>query len=247
MTAFARTLVNICRAHELAVAAILAEQPGAVILQSESAERYTPADASTAAAAQTALWNELRYAALDLTLGRMPSPAVREILTAGGLSAGDLNFFRAVRGRDRRWLGIDYYDTCEQTVHADGRRSLASRRVGLAAVARPYYDRYGLPLYFSETNEGDARAVEWLHESWNEVLLLRTANVPVYGFTWYGLTDSVDWDHLLRDDRGHADPVGLTDLSRSVRRVGTAFAALIAKWQPALAAAGRARVGAALA
>jgi beta-glucosidase len=242
MTAFARSLVNICRAHELAVAAILAEQPEAVILQTESAERYTPATESTAAAAQTALWNELRYAALDLTLGRTPSPAVAQILAAGGLTAEDRELFRAVRGRDRRWLGIDYYDTCEQTVHDDGHRSLAPRRVGLAAVARPYYDRYGLPLFLSETNESDGRAVEWLNESWTEALLLRTTGVPMYGFTWYGLTDSVDWDHLLREDRGHADPVGLTDLSRNVRPVGTAFAALIARWGPALAVANRGHV-----
>jgi beta-glucosidase len=242
LTAFARTLVNICRAHEQAVGAILAERPDAVILQTESAERYTPADGSTGAAAQTALWNELRYAALDLPLGRTPSPAARQILSDGGLTADDLELFRRVRGRDQRWLGIDYYDTCEQTVHEDGHRSIASSRAGLAAVARPYYDRYGLPLFLSETNESDAQSVEWLNEMWSEALVLRTAGVPVYGFTWYGLTDSVDWDHLLREDRGHADPVGLTDLSRNVRRVGTAFAALIAQWGPALAVADGGRV-----
>jgi beta-glucosidase len=241
MRAFARSLVNICRAHELGVAAILAQRPDAVILQTESAERYTAADGGPAAAAQTALWNELRCAALDLTLGRTPSLAVRQILESGGLTDDDLHLFHAARGRDQRWLGIDYYDTCEQTVHGDGHRSLTSRRVGLAAVARPYYERYRLPLYLSETNESDGRAVEWLHETWSEALLLRTGGVPLYGFTWYGLTDSVDWDHLLREDRGHADPVGLTDLSRNVRRVGAAFAKLIARWEPALAGADRGR------
>ncbi|HUR94139.1 MAG TPA: family 1 glycosylhydrolase [Gemmatimonadales bacterium] len=246
MLAFARSLVNICRAHELAVAAILAEQPEAVILQTESAERYTPADSSTGAAAQTALWNELRYAALDLTLGRMPSAAVRGVLASGGLTDDDLNRFRSFGGgRERRWLGIDYYDTCEQRVHADGHRSIAPVRVGLAAVAQPYHARYGLPLYLSETNESDARAVDWLHEIWSEALLLRTANVPVIGFTWYGLTDSVDWKYLLREDRGHEDPIGLTDLGRNLRPVGTAYAELIAKWTPALAMApaGRVQVG----
>jgi beta-glucosidase len=238
LTAFARTLVNICRAHELAAAAILSVRPDAVILQTESAERYSPVDESTAAAAQTALWNELRYAALDLTLGRTPAPAARGILAAGGLTDDDLNLFQRSGTRERRWLGIDYYDTCEQLVHHDGHRTLAPTRVGLAAVARPYHTRYGLPIFLSETNERDSHAIAWLHETWNETLLLRAAGVPVLGFTWYGLTDSVDWDRLLREDRDHHDPVGLTDLSRNVRRVGTAYAELIAKWGPALASTG---------
>ncbi len=109
----------------------------------------------------------------------------------------------------------------------------------MAAVARPYYERYRLPLYLTETNEVEARAVAWLNEMWSEMLLLRSGGVPMYGFTWYGLTDSVDWDRLLRDDRGHAEPVGPTDLGRNLRPVGSAFAALTGRWSPALALASR--------
>jgi hypothetical protein len=104
-------------------------------------------------------------------------------------------------------------------------------------VARSYYQRYGLPLYLTETNRDDGHAVEWLMAQWNEILLLRTTGVPVVGFTWYGLTDSVDWRHLLREDRGDVDPVGLLSLDRSVRPVGRAYAELIARWAPALDAA----------
>ncbi len=234
--AFVRTVVNVCRAHELAVEAILRERPDAVIVQSESFERYTPADASQATVAATGRWNELRCLSLDLTLGRVLSPTLLEALARAGVSAGELETFATRRAPSQRWLGADYYAGCEQVMREDGRRSPARDRVGLAAVARSYFERYGIPLYLTETNRHDGRAVEWLHEQWAEVLLLRATGVPVYGFTWYGLTDFVDWNHLLRQERGHVNPVGLLSLDRKVRRVGQAYAALIARWEPALVA-----------
>jgi beta-glucosidase/6-phospho-beta-glucosidase/beta-galactosidase len=126
-------------------------------------------------------------------------------------------------------------------VHEDGSRAPSPTRVGLAAVARSYHTRYGIPLYLSETNRDDQHAVEWLAEQWSEVLLLRTTGVPVYGFTWYGVTDSVDWQHLLREDRGDTDPIGLIALDRSVRRVGTAYGELIARWRVATASGSESR------
>lgn len=236
--AFVRTVVNLARGHELAVEAILRERPDAVIVQCESIERYEPASGTGAgAASHAARWNELRCLALDLTLGRPLSPTLRSALARAGVRDTGLELFGRARGRDRRWLGADYYAGCEQVVREDGSRGPSSHRVGLASVARSYYDRYGIPLYLTETNRDDGRAVEWLHEQWNEVLLLRATGVPVHGFTWYGLTDSVDWARLLREERGIPDPVGLLALDRTVRPVGTAYAALISRWTPALHAA----------
>jgi beta-glucosidase len=243
-TAFVHTVVNLCRAHELAVEAVLRERPDAVIVQTESIERYVPADATAGARESAARWNELRCLALDLTMGRRLSPLLADALARAGVTADALDIFAAVRARDRRVLGADYYAGCEQVVREDGSRARDTRRDGLAAVARAYYQRYRVPLYLTETNRADAYAVEWLNEQWSEVLLLRATGVPVHGFSWYGLTDSVDWQHLLREDRGHVDAVGLTSLDRTIRRVGTAYAELIARWRPALASAGprRARV-----
>ena len=238
---FVRTVVNLARGHELAVEAILRERPDALIVQSESCERYEPAGTGGAAASHAVRWNELRCLALDLTLGRPLSPVLTSALANADVLRTDLEMFASPRGRGQRWLGVDYYAGCEQVVRDDGSRAPAGRRAGLAAVARSYYQRYQVPLYLTETNRDDAGAVEWLHEQWNEVLLLRSTGVPVLGFTWYGLTDSVDWATLLREDRGVADPVGLLALDRSVRPVGDAFAQLVARWQPALAAEERPR------
>ena len=232
--AFATALRHLCLAHELAVLAILAERPDAIFVQAESIERYEPADDSADAARQAAFWNDARYASLDLTLGRPPSPTSLDLLRRGATSDSDLAFFRERRAMGQRWLGVDYYVTCEQIVYGDGRRAPAPRRTGLATLARDYHRRYGIPLFVSETNRVDMLAVEWLDEQWRETQLLDRAGVPVNGFTWYPLTDVVDWRHALRIERNDVDPIGLCDLGRAVRPVGRAYAALIASSEPVL-------------
>ena len=41
---------------------------------------------------------------------------------------------------------------------------------------------------------------------------LRQDGVPIMGFTWYSLTDQVDWDTALREDNGTVNECGLYDL-----------------------------------
>ena len=227
--AFAATLRNVCLAHELAVEAIVAERPDALIVQAESFERYAPADDSAAASEQAQFWNEVRFATLDLTFGRSPSPTVAALLAQGGTTASDFAFFRERRAVRNRRMGMDYYATGEQVIDATGAATPAPERVGLAALARTYYARYGVPLWVTETNRVAELSVEWLEAQWAEVSSLELSGVPVLGFTWFPLTDVVDWRHNLRLDRGDIDPIGLCDLDRNVRPVGTAYAALIAE------------------
>ena len=58
---------------------------------------------------------------------------------------------------------------------------------------------------------------------WHNVQLIRRTGVPVVGFTWYSLTDQVDWDIALREPLGNVNPVGLFDLNRDPRVVGQAY------------------------
>lgn len=55
--------------------------------------------------------------------------------------------------------------------------------------------------------------------------------VPIIGFTWYSLTDQVDWDSALRNDAGVVNSLGLYDLDRKIRPVGTEYKNLIAQWK----------------
>jgi hypothetical protein len=48
------------------------------------------------------------------------------------------------------------------------------------------------------------------------VLRVRNSGVPIVGFTWYSLTDQIDWDSALRGQNGHA-PGGRGNLVQSVQ------------------------------
>lgn len=80
----------------------------------------------------------------------------------------------------------------------DGRSWAAGDVFGYDEIARQYYDRYRLPVMHTETNlaQGPAgdEAVQWLWKQWANVLRVRNDGVPTVGFTWYSLTDQVDWD-----------------------------------------------------
>jgi hypothetical protein len=51
--------------------------------------------------------------------------------------------------------------------------------------------------------------------------------VPLVGFTWYSLTDQIDWGIGLSRSIGNVDPVGLFDLNRDVRSIGLTYKKLI--------------------
>ena len=63
------------------------------------------------------------------------------------------------------------------------------------------------------------------------VFRLRADGVPILGFTWYSLTDQVDWDTALREDNGRVNPVGLCDLDRNIRRTGFEYQKMIREWE----------------
>jgi hypothetical protein len=78
--------------------------------------------------------------------------------------------------------------------------------------------------------------VHWLWKEWANVLRIRNVGIPTVGFTWYSLTDQVDWDTALREQNGNVNPLGLFDLDRNIRPVGTAYKKLIKDWRDVLPA-----------
>ena len=72
-----------------------------------------------------------------------------------------------------------------------------------------------------------ADAPRWLWRQWHNVQLLRNSGVPIIGFTWYSLTDQIDWDRAIEEPLGVVDPVGLVDLNRDPRPVGLSYKHLI--------------------
>lgn len=224
--AFVTAIRNLCMAHELAVEAILNVRPDAIIVQSESIEHFVPLGKRSERIADH--WNGIKHLSLDLTFGHALAPGMAAFLNEHGVTSNDLSFFRERRAVGQRWLGLDYYPTCEHRIAANGRQTINRCGIGLRQLAAAYYDRYRAPLFHCETNRISSLAVDWLHAQWNEVTALMATGVPVRGFTWYSLTDQIDWQYALREERDHVYPVGLYDLNRRMRPVGDAYRALIA-------------------
>jgi beta-glucosidase len=231
--AFVRALRNLCMAHELAVEAILSERPDAIIVQGESIEHFHAA--GRAASREADRWNSIKYLSLDLTMGHELAPGMAAYLHDHGVTSNDLSFFRTRRAEGQRWLGLDYYKTCEHRVSSTGRSTTAHRGLGFRALAAQYYRRYGVPLYHCETNRVSQHAVSWLDDQWGDIIALRASGIPVRGFTWYSLTDQIDWQHGLRIERNDLHPVGLYDLERRARPVAQRYREIISQWTPVFA------------
>ena len=120
-------------------------------------------------------------------------------------------------------MGLDYYRGNEWSVQADGRTRSALRRRGLARLGREYHERFDLPFMVSETNISGPLTDRWLAEVWDDALVLREEGLPIRGLCWYGFVDHVDWDSILRRDRGRVNHCGLVGLDRRVHRWGETF------------------------
>jgi beta-glucosidase len=235
---FVTALKYIVKANVLAMMSILDVRPDAVFIQSESSE-YFHAD-SPAAIAIAETYNAQRFLSLDLNYGNQVDAYTYMFLQENGMTADEYRFFMQTRLRHHCVMGNDYYQTNEHRIWADGHSIAAGEVFGYDEITRQYFARYGLPVMHTETNliegpNGD-EAVYWLWKEWANVLRVRNSGIPVLGFTWYSLTDQVDWDTALRENNGRVNPLGLYDLDRNPRAVGKAYKELIANWKDVLGA-----------
>src|SRR5829696_1594104 len=236
--AFVTALKHIVKANVLAMSAILDARPDALFIQSESSE-YFHAD-SPKAIKPAEIMNARRFLSLDLNYGERVNSDMYEFLMDNGMTREEYHFFLRYRLKHHCIMGNDYYVTNEHRVSADGSSRSAGEVFGYDEITRQYYDRYRLPVMHTETNLSEGpngeEAVDWLWKQWANVLRVRNNGVPIVGFTWYSLTDQVDWDSALREENGNVNPLGLYDLERNIRRVGTSYKQLIRDWREVLPA-----------
>ncbi len=233
---FVTAIKNLCKANVLAMQAILQVRPDAIFIQSESSE-YFHAE-NPAAIRPAELLNARRFLSLDLNYGKRVDSEMYEYLLDNGMTREEYHFFLHNNLKHHCIMGNDYYWTNEHRVAADGSTRAAGEVFGYYAITKQYHDRYGLPVMHTETNimegpNGD-EAVNWLWKQWANVLRVRNDGVPIVGFTWYSLTDQVDWDTALREENGRVNPLGLYDLDRNIRNVGKAYKQLISDWRAVL-------------
>lgn len=229
---FVTALKHIVKANVLAMYAILNVRADAIFIQSESSEYYHAENPQAIKSAE--LKNSKRFLSLDLNYGRRVDSEMYEYLMDNGMTREEYHFFLKNNLKHYCIMGNDYYVTNEHRVAADGNTVASGEIFGYHVITKQYYDRYQLPVMHTETNlnqgvNGD-EAVKWLRKEWANVLRVRNDGVPVMGFTWYSLTDQVDWDSALRFNNGNVNPLGLYDLDRKIRPVGEAYKKLIQDW-----------------
>ncbi len=236
--AFVTALKHMAKANILAEQAILKVQPKAYFVQSESSEYFHPANPSVQELSDEL--NHRRFLSLDLCYGHHGvCQCSYEYLLDNGMSREEFHWF-SKEGRALRpyqIMGNDYYITNEHLVDSDGLERPAGETLGYYMITKDYFDRYRLPVMHTETNlQNAAEAPLWLWKQWTNMVHLRDAGVPIIGFTWYSLTDQVDWDTALREDNNHINPLGLYDLHRQMRPVGRAYRDLVRQWRDVLPA-----------
>jgi beta-glucosidase len=118
-------------------------------------------------------------------------------------------------------VGANFYPHLSTTEHVAGRPAVPRARreegaLGLEEVVRLFAERYGRPVFITETSvDGDAaERIRWLDESVGVLARLREEGVHVVGYTWWPLFDLVDWEY--RESWGgpeeHLVQMGLYDL-----------------------------------
>jgi beta-glucosidase/6-phospho-beta-glucosidase/beta-galactosidase len=234
--AFVTALTNIVKANVLAMGEILDVRADAIFIQSESSEYFHAENPEAIKPAE--VMNARRFLSLDLNYGRRVESEMYEYLMDNGMSREDYHLLLQKNLKQHCIMGNDYYITNEHRVSPQAEISPAGEVFGYAEITRQYYNRYLLPVMHTETNftegaNGD-EAVYWLWKEWANVLRVRNDGVPIVGFTWYSITDQVDWDTALRENQGRANPLGLFDLHRNIRAVGRAYKKLIADWKEVL-------------
>ena len=234
--AFVTALKHIVKANVLAMHQILKIRPDAIFIQSESSEYFHAENPRAIKPAE--VMNAKRFLSLDLNYGRRVDSEMYEFLMDNGMTRDEYHFFLRHHLKHHCIMGNDYYATNEHRVTANGEVYPSGEVFGYDEITRQYYNRYRIPVMHTETNlnegpRGD-EAVYWLWKEWANVLRVRNDGVPIVGFTWYSITDQVDWDIALREERGQVNPLGLFDLDRNIRAVGKTYKQLIADWREVL-------------
>jgi beta-glucosidase/6-phospho-beta-glucosidase/beta-galactosidase len=229
---FVTALKNLAKANLLAEEAILEVQPEALFIQSESSEYFHARDPD--GLDRAAALNHKRFLSLDLSYGHDVHGVMYEYLMDNGMTRAEYHWYmeKARSLRPYCVMGNDYYVTNEHLVRRNGPVQPAGEIFGYYVITRQYYERYKLPVMHTETNLADPeRAPGWLWKEWANMVRLKQDGVPIIGFTWYSLTDQMDWDTSLRENNGHVNPLGLFDLDRKIRPVGQEYKRLVRLWK----------------
>ena len=225
---FMTAVRHMAKANVLMMQTLLEVRPDAVFINSESGEFYQACCPDPEIVRRADFENQRRFLALDLIYAHPLTDFMKKHAFENGLTLEEHDWFMAQKTPRRAVLGVDYYLWNEKLINSHGDAEALGELFGWFVIVQQYYERYRLPLMHTETNVMDTReGPHWLWRQWHNVKLIQQAGVPVVGFTWYSVTDQVDWDIAQSRPLGRINPVGLFDLNRDPRPVGQAYKHLI--------------------
>jgi dTDP-4-dehydrorhamnose reductase len=228
---FLRATLNQVRAVRLAMAAIRAVTPGALLVQTEDLGKT---HSTPTLAYQARFENERRWLTFDLLTNRLdPSGRVRRYMERAGID--DEAIARAVgEGCPPDLLGINHYATSERwlderivrypkhTIGGNRRhryadveavRVLTDGVAGPRALLMEAWERYGIPIAVTEAHIGCTREqqLRWLREVWDAARDARDAGADVRAVTAWAALGTFDWSSLVTRLDGDYEP-GLFDV-----------------------------------
>uniref|UniRef100_UPI0004967D0F family 1 glycosylhydrolase n=1 Tax=Deinococcus frigens TaxID=249403 RepID=UPI0004967D0F len=223
---FVTALKHGVAANILACQSIARVHSNAIIVLAESAEYLH--DGSPKPRREISMQNRLRFLSLDLNYAVPPDSEVLLYLMDNGLSREEYDWFMAGEPPGHQIMGSDYYGHNEKIIKPDGSTIIGEDVFGWYQIVKGYYERYQKPVFHSETNVADLKqAPIWLWKQWLNVLRMRQEGTPVVGFTWYSLTDQIDWDIELAEKKGTVNTNGLYTLDRKPNPVAHAYRELL--------------------
>ena len=220
------------------IAAARAANPDVTIVHVEASAIYEPSSADLAEHAD--LLRSVADLPTDLLLGHVgPDHRMHAWLLDHGADATTLGGFRAAPS-SIDLLGMNYYPdlTPRRLVRgADSIEQVAVNRWtdGLRDRLRHFAERYEVPLLVTETSiEGtESLRAGWLTESARTVRDLRDEGLDIRGYTWWPMTDFVDWSYasggrnveefLLAPADGDEHHAAVTEVFADVTAGKTAF------------------------
>jgi len=152
-----------------------------------------------------------RFLIQDLVMGRVDDDhALVPYLRRHGFGDDDLAWARSHTAQPDV-VGVNYYpqhstETFERgVVRSGGPRDLRPRynagTDGMKDVLTSFAERYGKPVFLTETSyTGTAQErIAWMKESVTAIHELRSAGVDVVGYTWWCITDMIEWTYRTGD------------------------------------------------
>jgi beta-glucosidase/6-phospho-beta-glucosidase/beta-galactosidase len=220
---FVSVMLGVCRGIVETCHALHRVDPEIVLAHVDATDLYDTDDPTLTD--EAARRQEIVFLALDLVSGRIgEGHPLHKWLLANGASGADLDYFRE-RAVPLDVIGMNLYPmfTQKRLVRAAGENGRMRIRMPYAGaddlivrLGRLYHQRYGRPLWISETASMGSVAKRrlWMDDSVDACRALRAEGVPLWGYTWWPLFALVAWAYRqgTRPQGDYLVQMGLWDL-----------------------------------